>query len=300
MSTNALRAVDIACSPRELLAANHQLVRALVRAAARRSRLSDADSDDFEGVVWVRLVDRDFHVLRCFRRDCSLRTYLTIVVRRSLLDYRNARWGKWRPSAAAVRKGPDAVRLERQVLRDGWPVSVAAQRQAPWDDAPVSRRPRRLRIEVPLQDVADVAGSANESPDAGIRARERNAATQAVRQALSAALSTLSPSERHLLWLRHGRGLTVASISRQLALDGKRLYRLLERIHARLRESLEKLSVSHDSVAMIVGEPETWIEGLLEPVCDDAPRSARSTGAPAVIYDRMNLPMDDGDRAAWR
>lgn len=168
------------------------------------------------------------------------------------------------------------------------------------DDGRASRRPRRLRLEVPLQDVADVAGSTNDSPDAWIRARERYAATHAVRQALSAALSTLSPSDRQLLWLRYGRGLTVSSISRQLAMDGKRLYRVLERIQARLRASLEKLGVTYESLATVIGECDTWIDGLLMPACDDVMRGARSTRGPVLLYERMNVPIADSERAACR
>ena len=82
-------------------------------------RLAPGDHQDFAQSVHLKLVQGNYGVFAKFRGDSSLRTYLSVVVSRALLDWRNARYGKWRPSAAAARLGPEAVALERSMSRDG-------------------------------------------------------------------------------------------------------------------------------------------------------------------------------------
>src|SRR4029453_14108130 len=45
----------------------------------------------------LRLVEDDYDVLRRFQARSSLPTYVTVVIQRLFLDYRNRLWGKWRP-----------------------------------------------------------------------------------------------------------------------------------------------------------------------------------------------------------
>lgn len=51
-------------------------------AHARSVRLTTEDVDDLCGEVFLALLDRDFAVLRQFRGNCSLATYLTVIARR--------------------------------------------------------------------------------------------------------------------------------------------------------------------------------------------------------------------------
>jgi RNA polymerase sigma-70 factor (ECF subfamily) len=51
-------------------------------AHARGVRLNPEDVDDLCAEVFLALLDRDFAVLRAFRGECSLATYLTVVARR--------------------------------------------------------------------------------------------------------------------------------------------------------------------------------------------------------------------------
>lgn len=51
-------------------------------AHARSVRLTPEDVDDLCAEVFVTLLDRDFAVLRQFREECSLATYLTVISRR--------------------------------------------------------------------------------------------------------------------------------------------------------------------------------------------------------------------------
>ena len=54
-------------------------------AHARSVRVTPEDVDDLCAEVFVTLLDRDYAVLRAFRGDCSLATYLTVVARRVIV-----------------------------------------------------------------------------------------------------------------------------------------------------------------------------------------------------------------------
>src|SRR5262249_26292549 len=81
----------------------------------RRHALDPDECDDFASYTKARLLDDDYAVLRKFRGESALTTYLTVVLSMFFRDYRVSRWGRWRPSAAARRRGPLAVRLETLV-----------------------------------------------------------------------------------------------------------------------------------------------------------------------------------------
>ena len=51
-------------------------------AQSRSIRLSDQDREDLTAEVFVAIVDEDFGVMRRFRGDSSLATYLTVIARR--------------------------------------------------------------------------------------------------------------------------------------------------------------------------------------------------------------------------
>jgi RNA polymerase sigma-70 factor, ECF subfamily len=51
-------------------------------AQARSMRISTSDRDDLCADVFLAIIDNDFAVLRNFRGQCSLATYLTVVARR--------------------------------------------------------------------------------------------------------------------------------------------------------------------------------------------------------------------------
>ena len=54
-------------------------------AHARSVRLNPQDIDDLCAEVFLALLDRNYAVLRAFRGECSLATYLTVVARRVIV-----------------------------------------------------------------------------------------------------------------------------------------------------------------------------------------------------------------------
>src|SRR5215471_8489012 len=128
--------------PEQLFLTNLPTIEALVQMVARQQRMTWAEAEEFASIVRLRLIENDYAILRKFRGGSSLRTYLTVVIARQALDYRDACWGRWRPSRAARRLGRAAVALEKLIVRDGLTVDEA-WRLLP--DAPAIADPRPLR-----------------------------------------------------------------------------------------------------------------------------------------------------------
>src|SRR3954468_11669757 len=115
-------------TPHEILVANLDTINELCGATARRYRLLPADAEEFAAVVRLRLIENDYDVLRKFRGESSLRTFLSVVIARYCLDYQVSRFGKWRPSARAKRLGPAAGGVGGLLWGDGGTVAGAARR----------------------------------------------------------------------------------------------------------------------------------------------------------------------------
>jgi RNA polymerase sigma factor (sigma-70 family) len=259
--------------PRELLAANISLIRQLVQRTARRNRLTESERQDFESWMWIRLIDNDFHILRSFQGRASLATYLRVVVQRSVLDFRTARWGKWRPSAHARRLGPKAVALERLISRDGVPPEVAAAQLSADVDAFLPRRVGARRgFDVPVELATDVAAPPETSPDEGLQAAERRDTAQAVARALARTLASIPAADRRLLWLRYGARLTVAQIATRVGENQRSLYRKLTRLHAAIRSRLEGAGLKWTQLAGVIGAGDVSVHGVLtRPEIDNHP-----------------------------
>lgn len=224
----------------------------------RRHRLAAADAEDFASIVRIRLIDNDYAVLRAFQGRSKIETYLGVVILRLLQDWRNARWGKWRPSAEARRLGPLAVQLETLLVRDQRPfdeavrylhetVGITEPREV-LEQLAARFKVRQKRREVGdtvLQHLPAADGAADEP-------MARDAAAETARRisaVLVEAINGLDPEDRLVLRLHFEDGRTIADVARSLSLDQKNLYRRLSRIFAELRGALESAGLTADAAA---------------------------------------------------
>ncbi len=231
--------------PEQLFLTNLPTIESLVQMVARQQRMTWAEAEEFASIVRLRLIENDYAILRKFRGGSSLRTYLTVVIARQALDYRDACWGRWRPSRAARRLGRTAVALEKLIVRDGLTLDEA-WRTLP--DVPpdadrlrmfaAALQPRVRRHWVSIEDVEECHAGASDP--------ERRAMTRdhRVSAALAGALRTLPPADSRLLRLRFSEGLTISSIARREGLDQASLYRRVASLLRRLRRDLEARGVA--------------------------------------------------------
>ena len=224
------------------LSAHLATVNAAVAFVSRRKMLSPDEREELRSCVYLKLLENDCAVLRQFRGDSQLRTFLFVVVDRVLIDLRNAKWGKWRPSAAARRLGDAAVRLEELVGRDGltrdeaeavmrrdneWPLDPALQRRL--DQLPA--RPSRRFVDM---DQVEGLCDACADPEARLIA----AASDSRRQTLRRVIADLDPTDRTLLRLRFNERLPVCRIAGQAGMTTTAAYRRFDSIYRRLRTTL--------------------------------------------------------------
>ena len=230
----------------------------IIGALCRRHGLRGDEADDIASWVKLRLVEDDYAILRKWRGDSALATYLTVAIAMLFRDHRVQEWGRWRPSAEARRRGTLAMRLELLVHRDGLPLAQAAEqlrseRVTDLSDRALAALLAALPAREPLRphavdaDVVDAMPGAS-SADDGVRQAEAAALRTAADAAIEGALAQLPGEDRLLVRLRFWDGLSLADVARALALPQKPLYRRLERLLAQLRARLGESGISAEQV----------------------------------------------------
>ncbi len=234
-------------------------IRQVLATTIRQHRMSFQDAEDLESTVLVRIIDRDYAVLRKFRGQCSWRTYLSVVIGRMYLDFRVAQWGKWRGSAVTRRSGDVAVLLERLTMRDGLPFGEACSVLA-IDHGLTIDRDTLARLYATFRERPRAKGPHGRSdvPSApptatglveGCSGQELGLAITWLDQ----AVSRLAPQDRRLLQLRFGADMSVADVARTLGLNQQALYRRYTRLLSGLRRHLEEAGVSAIEVMAAIG-----------------------------------------------
>jgi RNA polymerase sigma factor (sigma-70 family) len=258
----------------QLFLAQLPTIQRVVSSVARQQRLSPADAEDFAADVHLRLISDDYAVLRKFRSGCNLRTFLTVVIRRLCLDYRNAQWGKWRPSARSVREGEVAVRLEQLTVRDGFTFDEACDiletnDRRHVDRTALSRTYGRFRQRARPRFVSDdTAGDQTPAPasaDEAVIAADAQGVVDRTASVLRGALRATSRRDRLILKLHFFDGLSIADTGRRLGLDQKRLYRRLEWLLNRLHATLERKGVCAAEALAAASRPETSFGTVFPP-----------------------------------
>jgi len=215
---------------------HYPMIVAVLKRVARQFRLSADETDELCSRLHVRLVQDNYALLRQFRGQCSLASYLAKVVKRLLLDERTSRWGRWRPSREAFRLGPTARLLEQLLSRDRLPFDAACELLQTSAQVPETRdeleailaklparRPRRTLVS--LDDEMHRSLAAAAPIEAAAPARDH-----ATLGALARVFRRLPADDRRLIGLRFHDRWTVARIAREHQLDQRHLYGRFEAI----------------------------------------------------------------------
>jgi RNA polymerase sigma factor (sigma-70 family) len=210
---------------------------------SRQRRLSCDEAQELASDVYVRLLRHNAAVLRSYRGESSLCTFLVVVIQRVLLDTHIAQIGKWHPSASARRLGRVAIVLERLVFYDGLslqeagPIVRAKLGVADTEDELqflLALLPRRSRRRMGSDRELDDLPEASPNPEQRLLRR----AAGADRRGVAAALAALPPEDRRLLGLRFVSGLRLREIARLQQIDEKQIYRRFERTLRALRRKI--------------------------------------------------------------
>ena len=231
------------------------------RFIARRQRLSGSEAQDFLSEVNLAFVRGDYSALASFGGRSSLRTYLTTVIQRLFLDHRRKLWGKWRPSAEALRRGPLAMRLEILLYREGLSLDAAFEtlranfscEESREDLAELAQKlPARTNRRAMMEgggNLDTVPAGDLDSPDVQLEGGNTSARVQGF---INEVMQALDPQDRIVLRMRFEDDVSVADIARTLHLDQKRLYRRIEDLLSGFRKSLEERELGWPEVARMI------------------------------------------------
>jgi RNA polymerase sigma factor for flagellar operon FliA len=248
---------------RVLLEEHFDLIQERLLRLSRRSGLPDHEADEFRSWALFKLVEDEYRILAHWQGRSSFSTYLTVVLTNLMRDYRIRVWGKWRSSAVALRRGPEAVLLEKLWLRDGLPLDEVIQhmrteRRVPLSTVELERiaadlPPRVERRQVGEEDLQSIG--IDGQVEARVEEGERALAAARLRGALLPAIQALSKEDRLLLKLHYRDGLSMAAISPLLRKPQRELYSWRDRCLKRLRQALERMSLNAEWLGALQGWP---------------------------------------------
>jgi RNA polymerase sigma factor (sigma-70 family) len=244
-----------------------------VRISARRARLTADEADDLASDVKLRLIEKDYAAFRRFDGRSQLRTYVVTIVERLIVDRHRREWGRFRPSADAVARGPVAERMERLLYSDGLPIeeAVAVLTAGSGDDRESlmqlaqSLPVRPVRRPVPEDTLAPLAAPPAFNPEQAVAAVTTSVRANGV---IAHALGRMPPIDRIVLRMHFEDGISVADVARMLRLDQKRLYRRIGELLRGLREDFEREGLEWQDVREMVERGECPIRLLFEGVSE--------------------------------
>lgn len=245
---------------RILLETHFKLVQQRLHHLSRRSGLPEYEAEEFRSWALLKLVEEDYRILSRWEGRSSFTTYVTVVLVNLMRDYRIHVWGKWRPSAMALREGKEAVLLERLLFRDGLPFDEAIQRMrtehgvslpgADLERMAAAFPPRTGRRRVDQEELHRIP--VDGQVEAGVEGKERARTAARLREVLPPLLRELPAEERRLLELHYRDGSSMASIAPLLGRTQRELYALRDRCLRKLRKSLENAGLSTDQVGALL------------------------------------------------
>lgn len=248
-------------SPEELFRTNLALVDRVISGVCRRAGLRDADAEDFASTAKLALMENDYAILARYEGRSALGTFLTIVVERLLSRERARMWGRWHPSAEAVRLGEAAVLLEKLLVRDGRSLDEAIPIVRALDPSLDRRRMRELAESlpertlrprlVPLPKTED-AFAASDQADTNARQAEARRITERAARIVRETLAGLDTHDRMLVRFRFGAELSIADTARLLGVPQRPLYRRIEALLGQLREALVREGIDASLVADVI------------------------------------------------
>lgn len=245
-------------SPEQLFLSHLPFIEKLALGVARRSKASLEEAEEFSSDFKYKLIQDSYAVIRKFQGKAKFKTYLTTVATHAFRDFRDKRWGKWRPSAEAIRLGPVALRLEELLDKEGRGFDEACEILRTNHRVEESRReleeiwkrlppktPRRMEGEEKLQEMP----APMQRPEDKVLDRELRETRKRVDIALTKVLNNLPAEDRLIVRMGIVEEFKVVDIGRRLCLEQKPLYRRLDKILARLRSDLEREGVRWEQVS---------------------------------------------------
>lgn len=246
---------------RILLEAHYSLIQRKLQHLSRRSGLPEHEAEELRSWAVEKLLENDCRMLAKWEGRSSFPTFLTVVLVNLVRDYRTHVWGKWRPTAAAKRQGPEAVLLEQLCGRDGLSFDEAVERM--WTEHAVSLSRAELEeMAVSLPRRMDRRWVGEEEllriPVDGqvehrIEEAERSRTEEELQVLMKQLLPSLSAEDRLLLKLHYWDGLSMSAISPVVGRPQRELYSARDKCLKKIRRTLEEAGVGPERIRALLG-----------------------------------------------
>ena len=246
---------------RALLEIHYNVIQKKLQHLSRRSGLPEHEAEEFRNWALYKLVEDDSRILARWEGRSSFPTFLTVVLVNLMRDYRIHLWGKWRPTAGAKRRGPEAVLLEQLCDRDGLSLDEAIERMRTEHGVSLSRaeiermassltrRTERRRVSEDELLRIPVDGQV----ECRVEDAERARVEEEILVLMNRLLPSLSAEDRLLLKLYFWEGLSMAAIAPLLGRPQRELYSVRDKCLKMLRRNLEAAGVSPERVRPLLG-----------------------------------------------
>src|ERR1700682_481037 len=268
-------------SSERLLIDSLPLLEQVIESICTRKGMNADEIEEFSAEVKLRLVSRDYAVIKAYAKRSSFKTYLAAVVSKLLLDYRNQRWGKWRASANAQHLGPVAIAIERILHRDKKTLNeafVALSQQYPsltreeLETLAERLRPRADRRTVSIDEAPPLA-----APQSGADVENADTASL-ISSVVSRYLDELPEEDQLIFRLRFESDLTVREVAASLHLDQQKVFRPLYRHYQALGTRLASAGIDAADVERLIGSDTTFLDFQLKKRGLRSSDEARSAG----------------------
>jgi len=242
--------------PAALFLRHLEFIHARARQSARRRGFDDAETEVFEGEIHLKLIANDYDVVRRFRGRSLFTTYLVSVIEYALLDFMDKRWGKWRPSSLARRRGDTACLVDRLVRCLGFSLDEVMARLETLGTPMEREAVADLVAQLPVRAQRSPAGeerlasipSPHAGPDSGLEETERQRLAGVLETQLGLAIARLPADDRALLRLAFVDRLSVPAIATRWRTRPRSLYTRLQHCKAAIRRDLEAAGIDAATV----------------------------------------------------
>ena len=253
---------DSATRGRKLLETHLDLIQRKLHQVSRHSGLPELEAEELCSWALFKLIEDDYRILGQWEGRSSFPTFLRVVLVNLMRDYRIRIWGKWRPSAAARRLGPEAVLLEKLLVRDGLPWDEARERLRL--EHGISLSPEELdrlaavlprpqgRWRVGEEELLHVL--IDGQVEIRIEEKERARTADHLSELLAPLLASLPAEERLLLRLCYFEDLSMAAIAPILGRPQAELYKVRDRCLKKLRRSLTEAGLGSGQIRELLGQ----------------------------------------------
>lgn len=235
----------------EVFLTNLCLIDKAIGYVCHRNRVSRDEEEEFGSHVKFKLIESNYAIIRKFEGRSAFSTYMTTVIQRMFFQYRVQMWGKWRPSAQARRLGDKGITLERLLTRDGHTYSEAVAILTAGCDAVFTvGEIDAIYVRLPVRQPRPMLVAAMENADNGpsiepeLFSGERAVIARHTAATIDAAIATMESEDQLILRMRFWNGKKIPDIARALRIDGKKLYKRINKLLAQLKFALEEAGIA--------------------------------------------------------